>query len=69
MKLFCLGRVIWQLCGDSSCLLPQPGSTMKTEQLNGKWPPWKPNSSMVSGEHETEQLNGKANMKTEQLKD
>jgi len=33
--VFKTGRVIWQLCGDSSCLLPQPGSTMKTEQLNG----------------------------------
>lgn len=29
------GRVVWQLCGGNACLLPSPGSTMKSEGLAG----------------------------------
>ena len=29
------GRVVWQLCGGSACLLPSPGQTMKSEGLAG----------------------------------
>ena len=29
------GRVIWQLCGEAQCILPMPGVTLNTEQMNG----------------------------------
>ena len=29
------GQVTWQLCGESSCLLPTPGMKLETEQLAG----------------------------------
>merc|ERR1712098_330364 len=32
---FSTGRVVWTLCGGSSCLLPQPGVRLQTEQLSG----------------------------------
>ena len=33
------GRVVWQLCGGSSCLLPQPGKLLSIKQLTGGAPP------------------------------
>ena len=29
------GRVVWQLCGGATCLLPLPGSTLRSEALVG----------------------------------
>ena len=29
------GKVLWQLCAETQCLLPQPGITLETEQLSG----------------------------------
>ena len=29
------GRVIWQLCGANQCILPMPGVTLNSEQMNG----------------------------------
>ena len=29
------GKVLWQLCTENQCLLPQPGLTLETEQLSG----------------------------------
>ena len=29
------GRVLWQLCGANQCILPMPGVTMNSEQMNG----------------------------------
>ena len=29
------GKVLWQLCAESQCLLPQPGIILETEQLSG----------------------------------
>ena len=29
------GRIIWQLCGANQCILPMPGVTLNSEQMNG----------------------------------
>ncbi len=34
-KTFESGRVVWQLCGGSACLLPSPGSTLRSDGLAG----------------------------------
>jgi peptide-N4-(N-acetyl-beta-glucosaminyl)asparagine amidase len=33
--VFKTGSVVWQLCGENSCLLPQPGVNLQTDQLTG----------------------------------
>jgi len=34
-EVFQSGRIVWQLCGESACLLPQPGKQLQSAQLNG----------------------------------
>merc|ERR1740128_1313824 len=33
--VFKTGLVVWQLCGETTCLLPQPGTLLDTDQLIG----------------------------------
>ena len=34
-KTYETGRVIWQLCGATQCILPMPGVTLNSEQMSG----------------------------------